>query len=49
MSTIPNSAMPHAYVHEDADTDGARRPLPSAGWLIGGGAVAAYLIYRLFR
>lgn len=48
MSTIPNSAMPHAYVHVE---DEGRRPeqaKASSGVLIGG-AIAAYLLYRFLR
>ena len=49
MSTIPNSAMPHAYAH-DEDDDGKREAGsgPSAGLLIGG-AIAAYLLYKVLR
>jgi hypothetical protein len=49
MSTIPNSAMPHAYVHDDEEADDDRRlGAPSAGLLIGG-AIAAYLLYKVLR
>lgn len=53
MSAIPSSAMPHTYVHEDGeDSDAEKRDTavsaPSAGMLIGG-AVAAYLLYRILR
>lgn len=43
--------MPHAYVHEE-DNDRARRDLaqwPANGILIGGAAVVAYFLYRIFR
>ncbi len=49
MSTIPNSAMPHAYAHDEEDEDRSEtRAGPSTGLLIGG-AVAAYLLYRILR
>ena len=47
MSTIPNSAMPHAYAHDEED-DASKRSAPSTGMLIGG-AVAAYVLYRILR
>ena len=52
MSHIPNSAMPHAYAHDDESSrskghDGDSSG-PSTGMLIGG-AVAAYVLYRIFR
>lgn len=50
MSSIPSSAMPHAYVHEDEDPDTAdRAQWPANGILIGGAAVVAYFLYRIFR
>ncbi len=53
MSSIPNSAMPHKFVDEDDEEFGDARtptdmPAPSAALLIGG-AVAAYVLYRIFR
>lgn len=52
MSTIPNSAMPHAYAHDDEEQDAGRgevqAAIPSTGMLIGG-AIAAYLLYRVLR
>ena len=55
MSTIPSSAMPHTFVHEDDEEFGGKNKQanaaasgPSAGTLIGG-AVAAYLLYRILR
>lgn len=52
MSTIPNSAMPHAYANDDEDreTDGetTRSEMPT-GLLVAGAAVAGYLLYRLVR
>ena len=50
MSNIPNSAMPHAYAHDDEEQDDKREvgSGPSAGLLIGG-AIAAYLLYKVLR
>jgi len=56
MSAIPSSAMPHTFVHEDDEEfSGAKKTdndtdasSPSAGMLIGG-AIAAYLLYRVLR
>ena len=49
MSNIPSSAMPHAYAHDDDENKrGQERTGPSAGMLIGG-AVAAYLLFRILR
>lgn len=54
MSAIPSSAMPHTFVHEDDEEFGhpkkghAEASAPSAGMLIGG-AIAAYLLYRVLR
>jgi len=54
MSYIPSQAMPHAYVHDEDDTGETARTHrrgeagPSAGVIIGG-AIAGYLLYRLFR
>jgi hypothetical protein len=48
MSTIPSSAMPHAYARDDEESDVEPRSTPSRGMLIGG-AVAAYLLYRILR
>ena len=51
MSSIPSSAMPHAYVDEDeAGEAGSKREfsMPSTGMLIGG-AVLAYVLYRVLR
>ena len=49
MSTIPSSAMPHAYAHdEDEDDKREGGSAPSAGLLIGG-AIAAYLLYKVLR
>ncbi|MGX7951165.1 hypothetical protein ACWPM1_01255 [Tsuneonella sp. HG249] len=51
MSSIPSSAMPHAYTHEDeADEAGSeiKAAMPSTGVLIGG-AVLAYVLYRVLR
>lgn len=52
MSNIPSSAMPHAYAHEDdeqeAERGEAQSAMPSAGVLIGG-AIAAYLLYKVLR
>ena len=53
MSNIPSSAMPHAYAHDDDESsrnkgqDGEASG-PSTGMLIGG-AVAAYVLYRILR
>lgn len=52
MSSIPSSAMPHAYVHEDEDPDnavGSRPDWPANAIVIGGAAVVAWLLYRIFR
>lgn len=53
MSSIPNSAMPHAYVHDEESEAGSERgsdaqPLPPAALLIGGAALG-YLLYRIIR
>lgn len=53
MSSIPNSAMPHAYVHDEdseavAGRESEAQPLPRAAWLIGGAALG-YLLYRTIR
>jgi hypothetical protein len=49
MSAIPSSAMPHAYVHDDEEREDTNAGSgPSKGLLIGG-AVAAYLLYRILR
>jgi hypothetical protein len=51
MSAIPSSAMPHAFAHDDDDQDARETSAsgaPSKGVLIGG-AVAAYLLYRILR
>ena len=49
MSTIPNSAMPHAYVH-DEDQDKDRAPaLPSPAVLVAGAVALIYLIRRGLR
>ena len=54
MSYIPSQAMPHAYAHDEEDANATARKDrrsdagPSAGVIIGG-AIAAYLLYRLFR
>ncbi|WP_168194206.1 hypothetical protein [Altererythrobacter sp. TH136] len=53
MSAIPSSAMPHAFVQEDDDPSATERVenqgTPSRGLLIGGAAVAAYLLYKVLR
>lgn len=59
MSAIPSSAMPHAYAEEgenlrDPQAAGAtayREPAAklAPGWLIGGAAVLAVLLYRALR
>jgi hypothetical protein len=50
MSTIPSSAMPHAYAHdEDEQTESQEKSGPSTGLLVGGAAVAAYLLYKVLR
>ena len=48
MSTIPSSAMPHAYAHDEEDSGEQPKSGPSAGMLIGG-AVAAFLLYKILR
>ena len=51
MSSIPNSAMPHAYVHDEEaedERDAAAQSLPPAALLIGGAALG-YLLYRIIR
>jgi hypothetical protein len=58
MSAIPSAAMPHAFADEDVDLrdpHGGRveeetttRSMPK-GLLVGGGALLAYLLYRLVR
>ncbi len=58
MSTIPSSAMPHAYAEEGQDlrdphggkTEEERTPAkPPLGLLIGGAAIVLYAIYRAVR
>ena len=59
MSYIPSQAMPHAYVHEDADEDENRRdadrnrsaegPRLSNGVMLGGAVVLTYMLYRALR
>lgn len=46
MSSIPSSAMPHAYA-EPPGKEGESGP--SKGLLVAGAAVAAYLLYRVVR
>jgi len=53
MSSIPNSAMPHAYVHDEdpeavAGRESDAQSLPPAALLIGGAALG-YLLYRIIR
>lgn len=52
MSNIPNSAIPHAWVHDDAeeaaDKGRSERRGPSLAKLAGIGALA-YLAYRAVR
>ena len=48
MSTIPSSAMPHAYAHDEEEPKPRERSAPSAGMMIGG-AIAAFLLYRVLR
>ena len=50
MSTIPSSAMPHAYVHDEDDSR-EREPLtlPSPAVLVAGTLALVYLIRRAFR
>lgn len=50
MSTIPNSAMPHAYVHdEDEDQERAPFTLPSPAVLVAGAVAVIYLVRRALR
>ena len=58
MSTIPASAMPHAYAEEGVDLrdphaghaeEASEDAGPPTGLLIAGGAVLGYLLYRLIR
>lgn len=52
MSNIPNSAIPHAWAHDEAEEDGGKtrseRRAPSLAKIAGIGAVA-YLAYRAIR
>jgi hypothetical protein len=48
MSTIPSSAMPHAYAHDQEDEKPRERTAPSTGMMIGG-AIAAFLLYKVLR
>lgn len=53
MSTIPNSAMPHAYADEENDRDQTRadeaETALSTGLLIAGAALAGYLLLKILR
>jgi len=50
MSTIPNSAMPHAYVHnEDQKQERAPLALPSPAVLVAGAVALVYLVRRALR
>lgn len=46
MSYIPNHAMPHAYVHEEEETETRKQP---SALMIGGAALVGYLLYRILR
>lgn len=48
MSTIPNSAMPHAYVH-DEEEDRIPEHTKATHGLFVVGAIAAYMLYRVLR
>lgn len=50
MSSIPNSAMPHAYVHgEEEETKGVEALALSTTALVFGGAALGYSLYRIIR
>ena len=50
MSTIPSSAMPHAYVHDEEDNrERAPLALPSPAVLVAGAVALVYLIRRAIR
>ena len=50
MSTIPSSAMPHAYVHDDdQNQESAPLTLPSPAVLVAGALAVVYLIRRALR
>ena len=49
MSSIPNSAMPHTYAHDDEDDGSRKHEGLSTGLLVAGAAVAAYLVYKALR
>ena len=50
MSTIPSSAMPHAYVHdEDEERERTQLALPSPAVLVTGAVALLYLIRRALR
>jgi hypothetical protein len=49
MSTIPSSAMPHAYVHDDEKPERAPLTLPSPAVLAAGAVAVIYLIRRALR
>lgn len=53
MSSIPSSAMPHAYANDDENRRDWRQrgeaAIRSKGVLIGGAAAVAFLLYRLVR
>jgi hypothetical protein len=46
MSSIPSSAMPHAYAEPARDQGEFHAP---RGLLVAGAAVAAYLLYKVVR
>jgi hypothetical protein len=46
MSSIPSSAMPHAYAEPAREE---RESRPPKGLLVAGAAVAAYLLYKVVR
>ena len=50
MSTIPSSAMPHAYVHDkDEERERTQLALPSPAVLVAGAVALLYLIRRALR
>ena len=50
MSTIPSSAMPHAYAHdEEQESERAPLTLPSPAVLVAGAVALVYLIRRALR
>lgn len=51
MSYIPNHAVPHAYVHDEDEEERSRKAdwKPSNALMLGGAALAGYLLYRALR